>query len=176
MAGLMRNKMAIALATAVLILSGSAWCQDYIVMGTPHVNIRTGPSTEHVIVGQAEKGDIFNVLDRDRGWYEIEMFSGDPRYVFAADYVYPLKPESLVPGHGMDLSEFRKDLKPIYADILKIKERARREACEVLPPSIDEARNANLRRIMEDCMILEVLHIHGLQPALYGEVIKRVGE
>jgi len=27
-------------------------------MGTPHVNIRTGPGTEYVVVGKAEKGDI----------------------------------------------------------------------------------------------------------------------
>jgi hypothetical protein len=155
-----------------LILAASACCQDYIVMGTPHVNIRTGPSTDHVVIGRAEKGDIFKVISRAGGWYEIAMFSEDTRYVFAADYVYQLNQETLVPGHGMVLSDVDKELGPIYTDVLAAMKRAEREAEEVIPPTIDEARNSSFRKIMEDRIILEVLHIHGLQPALYGELME----
>jgi len=159
----------------MLMMAVSASCQDYIVMGTPLVNIRTGPSTDDVIVGRAEKGDIYKVVGRVEGWYEIATFSGDDRYVFAADYVYPLKQETLVPGHGMVLSEFKKDLRPIYLDIQEAKKRAMKEADEVIPVSIDKARNANFRKIMEDRIILETLHIHGLQSALYGDLMDEAG-
>jgi hypothetical protein len=102
------------------------------------------------------------------------MFSGDTRYVFAADYVYSLGQESLVPGHRMVLSEFGKDLYPIYLDVKAAKKRAAQEAAELIPASVDAAGNSNLRKVMEDRIILEVLHIHGLQPALYGEVMESV--
>jgi hypothetical protein len=166
--------LALVLAATIFIIAGTALCQDYIVMGTPLVNIRTGPGTEYVIVGRADKGDIFRVVGKSEGWYEIAMFSGDTRFVVAADYVYPLSQESLVPGHGMVLAEFGKDLYPIYLDIRAATERAEQEAAELIPASVDDARHSNFRKVMEDRIILEVLHIHGLQPALYGELMEAV--
>ena len=162
-------------AATIGTVAGTALCQDYIVMGTPLVNIRTGPGTEYVIVGRADKGDIFKVVGKAEGWYEIAMFSGDTRHVVAADYVYPLSQESLVPGHGMVLAEFGKDLYPVYLDIQAATKRAEQEAAELIPASVDDARHSNFRKVMEDRIILEVLHIHGLQPALYGELIEAIG-
>jgi hypothetical protein len=157
----------------MVIAAEAALCQDYIVMGTPLVNIRTGPGTDYVIVGRADKGDIFKVVGKVEGWYEIAMFSGDTRYVVSADYVYPLSQGSLVPGHGMVLAEFSKALHPICLDIQEAQKRAEREAAELIPASVDNARHSNLRKVMEDRIILEVLHIHGLQPALYGELMQK---
>ena len=168
-----RVTSALVLAATVFLIASAAMCQDYVVMGTPLVNIRTGPGTDYVIVGRAEKGDIFRVVDRAEGWYEIVMFSGDTRHVFAADYVYPLSQESLVPGHRMDLSLFGKDLHPIHLDIEAARKRAKQEADELIPASVDDARNANLRKVLEDRIILEVLHIHGLQPALFNELLEK---
>ena len=39
--------------------------QDYVVMGTPLVNLRTGPSTGAMVIGRAEKGDLFEVIGED---------------------------------------------------------------------------------------------------------------
>ena len=71
------------LAAMAGVLPSRALCGEYIVMGTPMVNIRTGPGKDHVIIGRAEKGDIYRVIETADGWHKIEMFAGDPRYVVA---------------------------------------------------------------------------------------------
>ncbi len=77
--------------------------QEYVVMGTPLVNLRTGPSTNAMVIGRAEKGDIYRVLGQSEDWYEILMFSGESRFVTKADYVYPLETRQLADGHRMAL-------------------------------------------------------------------------
>lgn len=162
-----------ALVIAAVVGSSNEACsQEYIVMGTPLVNIRTGPSTEHVVVGHAEKGDIFTVEATDGDWIEIEMFTKDRRYVFSASYVYPLTSADLVPGHRMALSDSGRVLRRAYQDIMAAKARAEREASEIIPEPVNAERHAYLRRIIEDRVILETLHIHGIQPALYADLMK----
>ena len=160
-----------ALASSQEARSQEARSQEYIVMGTPLVNIRTGPSTEHIVIGRAKKGDIFRVAARDGDWIEIEMFTTDPRYVFSASYVYPLTSEDLVPEHRMALPDSLSVFYRMQRDIMVAKERARREASEIIPESVDEERHAYLRRIIEDRVILETFHIHGVQPALYTDLM-----
>jgi hypothetical protein len=46
-------------------------------------------------------------------------------------------------------------------------DRAQLEAEELLPRSVDALRHDNLRRVLEDRILLEMFHIYGLQPALY---------
>ena len=160
----------------VLVLVGTlgaaagAWAQEFIVLGTPLVNIRTGPSTGHVIVGRADKGDIFKLISRSGDWLEIAMFSGDHRYVFAAPYVYDLTRAQLVPGHRMTQPESADTRRAICRDLRAAKDRARSEAAEIIPASVDADRNAAFRRIMEDRLILETMHILGVQPAMYDEL------
>jgi hypothetical protein len=155
------------------VVAAPAVCQEYIVMGTPSVNIRTGPGTDHVIAGRAEKGDIYKVVSADGGWYKIEMFSGDYRYVVSESYVYDLTPAQLVSGHRMELPESEKVCRSIYRSIAMAKDRAMKEADEIIPASIDKERNTSFRKIMEDRIILEMCHIYGLQPALYDDFRKK---
>ncbi len=162
--------------TAVVASSKEACSQEYVVMGTPMVNIRTGPSTEHVVVGRAEKGDIFRVAATDGDWIEIEMFTKDRRYVFSASYVYPLTSADLVPGHRMALSDSARVLRRAYQDIMAAKTRAQREASEIIPETANAERHAYLRRIIEDRVILETMHIHGIQPALYVDLMEHAQE
>jgi hypothetical protein len=60
----------------------------------------------------------------------------------------------------------------IYRSIAMAKDRAMKEADEIIPASIDKERNANFRKIMEDRIILKMCHIYGLQPALYDDLMK----
>ena len=159
------------LLVGMLVAAVGAWSQEYIVMGTPMVNIRTGPSTDHVIVGRAEKGDIFKVIAKDGDWLQIVMFTGDHRYVFAAPYVYDLTREDFVPGHRMELPDSDGTRRSLYRSLQAARERAKKEADEVIPASVDAERNANFRRIMEDRIILEMMHIYGVQPALYNDLV-----
>jgi len=164
------------LAAIASVLPSRALCAEYIVMGTPMVNIRTGPGEDHVIIGRAEKGDIYKVIETSDGWHKIEMFSGDPRYVVAADFVYDLTESQLVAGHGMKLPESADECRSIYGSIEMARDRALKEAEEVIPASVDQDRNLNFRKIMEDKIILEVLHIYGLQTAMYNDLVVQEGK
>ena len=62
---------------------------DYVVVSSSHVNLRTGPGTDRVVIARAEKGDIFTYVGETEGWVEIRMFSEEPRYI-SRSYVYPL--------------------------------------------------------------------------------------
>jgi uncharacterized protein YraI len=145
--------------------------QDYVVMGTPLVNLRTGPSTNAMVLGRAEKGDIFKVLGQTDEWYEILMFSGETRYVVKADFVYPLRGDQLVEGHGMSLPTSTARCRSIFWDTEGGLDRAAREALEIIPATMNRERYNVLKKILEDRILLEMFHIHGIQPALYRELV-----
>lgn len=145
--------------------------QDYVVMGTPLVNLRTGPSTGAMVIGRAEKGDLFEVIGEEDGWYKIKMFSSAPRYVIKADFVYPLTKDQLVDGHGMYLPSSTARVRSIFWDTEEGLDRAAREATEVIPVTLNRDRHTYLKQALEDRVLLEMFHIHGMQPALYRELV-----
>jgi hypothetical protein len=59
----------------------------------------------------------------------------------------------------------------LYMSLQQAKDRAQREADEIIPAPVDEERNAGFRRIMEDRIILEMMHIYDFQPALYSDLV-----
>lgn len=157
-----------ALAVAAIYPpAASAAPQTYLVMGTPHVNLRTGPGTEYVVVGQAQKGDIFHVTGQTDGWWEVRMFSGDARYVSKEVRVYPLEPSQLVEAHNMALPASAVRCRSIFQSVLMNVDRAQREADELLPRDVDATYHNALRRVLEDRILLETFHIYGVQPALF---------
>jgi len=145
--------------------------QDFVVMGTPLVNLRTGPSTNAMVIGRADKGDIFKVVGEAGEWYRILMFSGEPRYVTKADFVYPLSEEDLLEGHQMALPTSTARSRSIFWDTEEGLDRAAREALEIIPATMNRERYNVLKKILEDRILLEMFHIHGVQPALYGELV-----
>lgn len=158
--------MAVCLAGA-----GPLVAQDFVVMGTPLVNVRTGPSTGSMVVGQADKGDIFEVVGEEDGWYKVKMFSSTPRYVVKANFVYPLARADLVDGHEMFLPTSTARLRSIFWDTEEGLDRAAREATEVIPVTLNRDRHTYLKQVLEDRVLLEMFHIHGVQPALYRELV-----
>jgi len=145
--------------------------QDYVVMRTPLVNLRTGPSTGAMVVGRADKGDIFEVVGEEDGWYKIKMFSSEPRYVIKADFVSPLTKNQFVDGHDMYLPSSTARIRSIFWDTEEGMDRAAREATEVIPVTLNRDRHILLKQILEDRVLLEMFHIHGMQPALYRELV-----
>jgi hypothetical protein len=145
--------------------------QDFIVMGTPLVNLRTAPSTSATVIGRADKGDIFRVVGEVDGWYKIQMFSSEPRYVIKADFVYPLTKDQLVAGHRMEIPPSTARARSIFRDTEAGLDRAAREAAEVIPVTLNRERHTVLKRILEDRVLLEMFHIHGVQPALYRDLV-----
>jgi hypothetical protein len=162
---------AVLLAMAALPGSLSGAPQEFVVMGTPLVNLRTGPSTNAMVIGRAEKGDIFQVVGQTDEWYQILLFSGEPRYVTRSDFVYPLTRDGLVEGHAMTLPASTARCRSIFWDTEKGLDRAAREALEILPATLNRERYNVLKKILEDRILLEMFHIHGIQPALYSELV-----
>ena len=171
MSNVLPSLSAILLISATLPAGAWAAPQDYVVMGTPLVNLRTGPSTNAMVIGRAEKGDIFKVVEATEEWYRILMFSGEPRYVTRSDFVYPLGREQLVDGHRMFLPTSTARARSIFWDTEKGLDRAAREALEVIPATLNRERYNVLERILEDRILLEMFHIHGIQPALYRDLV-----
>jgi uncharacterized protein YraI len=161
-----------AFLLAAALGASSAAAQDYVVMGTPLVNLRTGPSTDALVIGRAEKGDVFKVVGQSEEWYEIRMFSSEPRYVTKADFVYSLQAEELVEGHRMFLPSSTARCRSIFWDSEEGLDRAAREAAEVIPSTLNRERHTVLKRILEDRILLEMFHIHGIQPALYRDLLE----
>ena len=174
----MRRKT-IALAAAVMIgavslVGAPALCKEYVVMISRNINLRTGPSTDRFIIGRAWKGDIFELVDEIGNWYEILMFSGYYRYV-SKSWAAKLTEAEILPGHAMTMPASGDTLNSLYRDIVHARERAGREADEIIPPLDDEARNRVLRNILEDRHILEVMQMYSVQPALYCEIVNEIG-
>ena len=154
-----------------LLLSVPASAQDYVVMGTPLVNIRTAPSTDAMVIGRAQKGDIFRVVEVTEEWYKILVFSGEPRYVVKADFVYPLQTGELVEGHEMNLPTSTARARSIFWDTEEGLDRAAREATEIIPVHLNRERHTVLKKILEDRILMEMFEIHRVQPALYRELV-----
>jgi len=161
--------MAIPLLLPAGSLQGAP--QDFVVMGTPLVNLRTGPSTNAMVIGRAEKGDVFKVVGETDEWYRILMFSGEPRYVTKADFVYSMSRDDLVEGYQMALPTSTARCRSIFWDTEEGLDRAAREALEIIPATMNRERYDVLKKILEDKILLEMFHIHGVQPALYGELV-----
>jgi len=168
----------LAMFAAILLgpalpLTASASPQDYVVMGTPLVNLRTGPSTNAMVIGRAEKGDIFKVLGQTEDWYQILMFSGEVRYVTRSSFVYPLNADGIKEGHQMLLPASTARCRSVFWDTEKGLDRAAREAMEIIPPSMNLKRYTAFKKILEDRILLEMFHIHGVQPALYRTLVSQ---
>jgi hypothetical protein len=164
-------KAAIVALVVMALLSGTedVVAQDsatkYVVVGSHVVNLRTGPSTDRALIGRADKGDLYAYVGETGDWFEIEMFSGDRRYIHKS-FAYPLTEQQIVPGHNLQLPEDSVS-RALRATIRWAIDRAEVEATEILPVSLDAERHATLRRILEDRILLEVFHRHGVQPVVY---------
>lgn len=150
-----------------LFLSLPLLAQNYIVLNTFNVNIRTGPSTETYVVCTAEKGEIFELIREDGDWLEIKMFTPDNRFVHS-DMVYFL--EEFVPEHNMQLPEKQK-----ITEIQKAAQWAKKvsylEAEEIIPESVNKERYQNFRNICLDKNMHHLFKSHGLQTAMFFQII-----
>lgn len=119
--------------------------------GIADIRVRVLPETESRIVGEAIDGDIFRYISEEGNWIEIEMFSGDPRYIH----------NSMVEVLNRGISA------PFSKDV-----------CTKLVKSLEEAKiktfsesNSIFQNILLDRYYLEIFHEFNLQPAIYPLVI-----
>lgn len=140
--------------------------RDFVVLSHFDVNVRTGPGLDRVIVGRAQKGTLFPLVGKSGDWYEVELFSGVPRYV-SKSLCYHLTPDQIVPGHRLALPASEDSTLSLISAIRVEKGRAAREAEALLPSSLDAERHAALRRLLVDRNLLQLFEDRGIQPAAY---------
>ncbi|UCC81139.1 MAG: SH3 domain-containing protein [Candidatus Zixiibacteriota bacterium] len=155
----------------IFFMFASAVGAEYAVMIAKNVNIRTGPGMDNYIVCRGEKGDLYNYVGEEGDWYMVEMFSGEIRYI-GKSVGARLTEQQLLPGHNMAVPESEGRRMSIFRDIEYAKDRAKKEAGEIIPEVVDRERYENFRAIREDGNILYIMHVYGVQPALYDEIIK----
>ena len=155
----------------VQVLNVSTYAQAHIVLNTFNVNIRTGPGTGFFVVCTAGKGEIFQLVDERGDWVEIKMYSEDSRFVHR-DLVYFLK--EFVPGHNMNLPESEEEIKKINNDIEWAISVAKVEADEIIPKEISKKKFENFRNICMDKNIHNILKVHGIQSALYSQIMNHL--
>ncbi|NOZ70939.1 MAG: SH3 domain-containing protein [Chloroflexi bacterium] len=136
---------------------------DLIIITGQKANIRFAPNTSSQVVAQAKKGDIFKVKGKKDNWYEMIMFTGMRRYVFA-NLAKPTKAILAIP----DLALARKR---IFLAILQAEDRAMYEAEAKFPLSRNLNKNVDQARILEDQYKLEVIHKYNIQPPVYQKII-----
>ena len=139
---------------------------DFVVLSHSDVNLRAGPGLDRVIVGRSDKGTLFPLVGETGEWYEIQMFSGVPRYV-SRSLCYHLAPDQIIPGHRLELSSNHDSVAALTAAIAVETDRAAQEAAEMLPDSLDAERHETLRQLLEDRYLLDLVNEQGVQPAVY---------
>ena len=152
-----------------LIILKTSFAQDYIVLNSFDVNIRTGPATDYFVVCTAGKGEIFELLGENGDWVEVRMFSEENRYIHR-DMVYFL--EEFIDGHNMRLPDDEK-IKTIQKASQWAKTISANEAGEIIPRSISEERFVNFKNICFDKNMHDIFEIQGIQPALFLQIVNQ---
>ena len=120
------------------------------------IRVRILPETESIMVGEAFKDDIFKYISEENDWIEIEMFSGDARYIH----------RSLVEifTHGVSA--------PFSNDVcLKLMERL--EAAKERSLTEPDVKSQN---VLFDRYVLDIFHEFGLQPVVFKLAVNRCSE
>lgn len=168
----MKSLIFVVFAVSVLLSTPLFATEYYIVLHHSGVNIRTGPDFSRVIIGEASKSELYHFRGEEGDFYEIEMFTEEPRYI-SKSLTSKLEESQLSPGHRMKLSESEAVISDMYERIMRAKERAQRESEEILPSTLDEERNRAYRAVLEDRYILQIFRNREVQPALYHELMER---
>jgi len=152
----MKKKILLLVVTVVVL--GLVYSAILVAESTPTrfieitgntANIRTGPSTSTTIVALAKKYDTFELKGEINGWYEIDMFSGEYRYVH----------KSLA-----KLTTYTISL-PSSASI-------RQKIFNLIGEAED--RTIDYQRLLIDKYVLTIFHEFKIQPVIYKELVVEI--
>lgn len=68
-------RQTIAIGVVSLVLAGHAAAQDAMEVTASALNVRTGPSTGHGVIGTAGRGQVYPVLGRQGEWVKLQFGS-----------------------------------------------------------------------------------------------------
>lgn len=149
------------LAAILYIITIPLFGQNYIQVIKPVVNIRFKPSSSSEVISQAQNENIFELKNVKGTWLEIEMFSGEYRYIYKSlcketNYVI-LLPKS---------EQLRKT---VFLALLNAEDKAQRDADE--KHLNDIFKNIDYARSLNDKYKLDVFNKYDLQPPIYSKII-----
>lgn len=145
-----------------LFFSSTGLAQQYVRVTADALNVRTVPGGG-TIIGQAVRDDVFELRGQRGIWYEINMFSGEYRYIHSnyAAVVASLPPQPAEPIRRL-----------AFQALVRAEDRAFAEADRRIPPTSRAAieRNIDLQRVLDDRYKLKVSHEYQIQPAHYNKL------
>jgi hypothetical protein len=157
------------LVLAAIAFASPAFCADYVVLIQSGVNIRTAPDSSSIVVGEASKGQLYHYSGEMGDWHEITMFTGEKRYISKA-LSAALDEDHILPGHNLHVTVPHEISRAMRLKITRARERAEREAEEIVPAGLDAERNARYSAILEDRYIMLIFRNHQVQPALHDQL------
>ena len=143
------------LLTFFILLFTMSVSSQFVQVGSGIADIRVKilPETESRIVCKALEDDIFKYISEEDDWIEIEMFSGDSRYI-----------------HRSQVEVLTRGVSAPFSD----------NVCPQLKKRLEEAKERSLseqdnvfQNILLDRYILEIFHEFNLQPVVYQMVVNR---
>jgi hypothetical protein len=134
----------------------------YVRVSLSRAAVREAADAKSALVGYARKGDVLKLAQEQEGWLGVVLFSGDVRYLPAAQ----AKKTSYSPATPPELY-LRRELFRAFA---KADDRAKRESEKKF--ANDFAAQAKSQRLLEDRYKLETVQRYRIQPPVYGLIQK----
>ena len=143
------------ISTVFLFLMTYAFSAPRFVETTRNANIRSRPSTSATLVATAEKGDIFQLIEETDKWFQIEMFSGEERFLY--------KNLARITAYEPSLPGTIEERREVFQAWNKIDNSAKAEADRKYPPDRNLKQNLDYLHLQLDRKKLEIAHKYGLQ-------------
>jgi hypothetical protein len=157
------SRAACAAALALMGAGAPARAADVYVRATiARAPIREAADAKSPVVGYARKGDVFKLAQEQEGWVGVVLFSGDVRFLPAAQ----AKKTSYSPATPPELF-LRRELFRAFA---KADDRAKRESEKKF--AADFAAQAKSQRLLEDRYKLDTVQRYRIQAPVYGLIQK----
>lgn len=144
------------ISTVFLFLITYAFSAPRFVTTTRNANIRSQPSTKATLVATTERGDIFQLIEETGKWYQIEMFSGEERFLY--------KTLAKITVYEPSLPETIEERRTVFKEWNDVDAAVRADANRKYPPESNLKRNLDYLHLQLDRRKLEIAHKFKLQP------------
>ena len=141
------------------LTSSLAFSQKYVQIEEEVVNIRFKPTTSSSIVGQAVLGQIFLRTDATNNWVEIELPSGENRWVYRSLV-------SLVTDYGAILQNV--NISSLKDALINAKERAQQDS---FTKNIEFMNQEESEMFLLDKYTLSVFRTYGVSPIHFQDIM-----
>ena len=144
------------------LISLLSFSQKYVQIEEEVVNIRLKPTTSSSIVGQAVLGQVFLRTDAMNNWIEIELPSGERRWVYRSLV-------SLVTDYGAILEDV--DIVSLQEALMNSKERSKKDSKDSVTKKNESMNQKELELFLLDKYTLSVFRTYGVSPIHFSDIM-----